>query len=178
MKSRGRSANTPAGILLVALVISPQAMPPDLHQRLKELDNSDEWETPYGFDYFRALGEVVHHRPTIEYLLRTKLSLDHQVQDASHFCELDNWDRSQLNPDGGGMLVPIIAIRFSAFDRMFTVFGRDLEHFADRLPSLIDHMTKHRYKYVAYADLATPYDGTAKPGTEHWTWFTRFFDYL
>jgi hypothetical protein len=66
MKSRGRSANTPAGILLVALVISPQAMPPDLHQRLKELDNSDEWETPYGFDYFRALVEVVHHRPTID----------------------------------------------------------------------------------------------------------------
>ena len=31
---------------------------------------------------------------------------------------------------------------------------------------------------VTNEDLCAPYDGIAKKGTENWTWFTRFFDYI
>ena len=150
----------------------------ELLKRLKEVDRQGQWETAVGFDYFRALGEVVHHKPYIELHLGGRLSLDYQAQDASYFCELHQLDQRYRDESGGGAIVQTIAIRFSAFDRMFTILGTQAEHFRDSLPALIDYLTKHGFVYVTEAELSTPYDGKETRGTDGWTWFTRFFDYL
>jgi len=153
-------------------------MRPELHQRFKEIDSLGEWETPAGFDYLRALDEVVHHRPYIQNHLGTRLALDDQVQDASYFCEIHQVDQRYLDDKGCGAIVQTIAIRFSAFDRMFTILGTQAAQFQERIPAVIDHLTKHGFVYVSETELTAPYDGKETHGTEHWTWFTRFFDYL
>jgi len=148
----------------------------ELHQRLKTLDSDGAWEMPDDFDWSRALKEVVRHQPQIERLTGLPLTLDDQVQDASFFCELHHSARNPL-PGGGVEKVPLLAIRFSTFDRMFTIYGRNVEE-SECPPGVIDYLTKQGYKYVALADLRTPYDGKATRGTGGWTWFTRFFDFL
>jgi hypothetical protein len=161
-------------------------MTPELHRRFKELDRSDDWEHPKGFDYFRALGEVVHHQPYIGTRLQAPLWLDHEVQDASYFCELSLFERngvvvlpgSRSENDGEHTICPV-SIRFSAFDRMFTVLtGAQSDKYADRLVAVVEYLSKNQFLYVTRDELSAGYDGREKQGTENWTWFTRFFDYL
>lgn len=153
-------------------------MCPELHERLIHIDSLGEWEAPTDFDYFRALGEVVHHNSYIQNYLGSRLTIDHSVQDASYFCELHQLDQRYIDDKGCGAIVQTIAIRFSAFDRMFTILGSEAVQFQDRLPTIIEYLTKHGYIYVGETELSAPYDGKAGQGSEHWTWFTRFFDYL
>jgi hypothetical protein len=153
-------------------------MRPELLERLKEIDSHGHWESPIDFDYFRALGEVVHHKSCIEHHLGSRLALDHQVQDASFFCELHQLDQRYLDDKGCGAIVQTIGIRFSAFDRMFTILGTEAEQFHDRIPAVIEYLTKQNYRYVSLVELSASYDGKETCGTDQWTWFTRFFDYL
>jgi hypothetical protein len=75
-------------------------------------------------------------------------------------------------------IVQIVCIRFSAFDRMFTVFGTELGRFSERTPMAIKYLQEHGFKYVSEADLMTPYEGIEGHGSEGYTWFGRFFDYV
>jgi hypothetical protein len=149
-----------------------------LHHRLKELDSGEHWERPPSFNYFRSLGEVAHLKPYAENILETYLQLDTQVQDASYFTALESLDPRYYDPKKGGALVELIGIRFSAFDRMVTIFGTELGKWEAKIPVLNELLLKRGYLVVPHEELEIKYDGIHTRGTENWTWYTRFFDYL
>ena len=150
-----------------------------LHDRLLKLDAEGHWEAPPGFDYFRELGEVCHHQAYVQRALNTRLSIDRSVQDASHFTELALYDPRYFDQETGcGEHVAQISIRFSAFDRMFTIFGTELDRWQGQIPGIIDYLERHGYRHIDREVLNGKYDGIATVATEDWTWFIRFFDYL
>lgn len=150
----------------------------DLYTRLREIDSDEHWESPPGFDYFRGIGEVFCYQLTIEHILKQKLTIDRDVQDAAYFTELAAYDPRFYDPIKGGQMIETISIRFSAFDRMVTIFGTEASKFQEKIPALIDFLVSKDFRYVSYSDLNVKYEGKVTHGTDGWTWFTRFFDYL
>lgn len=112
-----------------------------------------------------------------------RFDLDGCVQDASFFDELfilmpeeqDNRRRY-----GGFVRSMEFAIRFSNFGQLFTIHSC-LDPIPDRydVPSIIELIQKHDWRYVPADELEVPYDGI----NDHLkqariTWWIRFFDYL
>jgi hypothetical protein len=118
-------------------------MSPNIHLWFKELDQLG-WETPAGFNYYEAIGEVLCKKAAIENILGDRLSLDTNVQDASFFTELAMLDSRYYDPVKGGAIVQLIAIRFSAFDRMVTVFGTEREKWETKLLALYEFLEKQK----------------------------------
>jgi hypothetical protein len=158
----------------------PFTIPPKVHAWLLELDQQGG-ENPPDFNYFAALGEVVHRQPHWEYILQTKLLLDKDVQDASHFAELSvhsepTWD-SERNAN---IIRGLLNIRFSNFGRMVAVNGYEVERWNSVLPNFYKILEDQNYAVVSMDILDMPCDGPGPRGTG-WgglTWFGRFFDYL
>jgi hypothetical protein len=147
-------------------------------QRLQELDGQG-WEGPKEFDYQGEMERVELVKPEIERIVGHELWHNKSVQDASFFTELAWLDDKYYTPGKGGLLVANIAIRFSAFGRMATVYSanrdeKDLLRFA---PALVDVLERHGFHFAPEAELSGPYPGKEE-WTSGWTWFTRFFDYL
>lgn len=162
-------------------------MTADLLTKFRELDSAG-WESPADFDHESALRSVKRLKPEAESIIRHQLTLDTSPQDASYFAELCWLDAKYYTPGIGGSLVPNIAIRFSAFGRLATVYSgnsdeRDLMRHEPRLAQLV---TKHGFDYIPESVLREPYPGhelrkgRAWQGRTWtgWTWWTRFFDHL
>jgi hypothetical protein len=153
-------------------------MPPNVLGWLQGLDRLG-WDEPPGFTYFEALGEVAWRRPRFERLLGTGLELDVKVENAFYFTELIVPDDSPLDPTAGITTIPPqIALRFSKFDRMVTIFGTDEAAYEERMPAVYEELERAAYAFVWHAYLQEPYDGVHahQRHTAGWTWFTRFFD--
>lgn len=154
-------------------------MSPELHQRLKYLDGLG-WEYPPDLDPL-AVEQILQQRPVLEAILGCRLATDGS-QDCAFIADLHVLDPRFVDMKSGELtftaIVATICIRFSAFDRMFTIFGTERENFADKIPAVIDHLTGQGFRYVSYEDLSAPYDGEHTETPDGWTWFTRFFDYL
>lgn len=156
-------------------------MTSDINSRLRELDSLG-WEFPNNdkdFDYWSEMALVERIKPTIEEIIGHALWQDKSVQDASFFTELAWLDEKFYTPGKGGALVPHIAIRFSNFDRMVTIYsGNNDEKGLLRFePQIVEMLSGHGYKYVSMDVLNKDYPGS-EDWHKGWTWFTRFFDYL
>ena len=102
-------------------------MKPETYKYLYELDATG-WEFPEDFDYAAEMNAAEQVKPEIETITGHALWQDRCVQDASHFTEFAWLDERHYTPGKGGALVPHIAVRFSAFDRMVTIYsGNDDE---------------------------------------------------
>lgn len=151
-------------------------MSPELLQRLKSVDAAGGWEEPVGFDFSSAASELKSHWPVVELILGVRLEIDGSCQDCSHLTDLYHGHIVQRQ-NNERALVTLIALRFSRFDRMVTIWGTELKSYADRIPGLIGYLEAHGYRYVSHDDLAEPYSGEdlLGPGA---TWWDRFFDYM
>jgi hypothetical protein len=138
---------------------------PDYLALLKKNDLSSSNHPP-GFDRAVALGEVDQLRTSFESHLGYRPVLDDQVQDATHFAEL------QMQPKISRELHAVI--RFSKFGRLVTIlFAEKLGD--EKLQLVLHELQKHGYVYVPSEILESPYDGQMQ-GIE--TWMTRFFYYV
>jgi hypothetical protein len=155
-------------------------MPPNVLSWLQGLDQLG-WDEPPEYNYYEALGEVAWRRPMFERLLGTGLDLDVKVENAFYVTELALLDESPLDPaEGVTVIAPQIALRFSKFDRMVTVYGSDEAAFEPRMAAVYEELERAAYAFVWHEYLREPYDGVHanQRHTEGWTWFTRFFGSL
>jgi len=162
----------------------------ELAAKLRELDSLG-WESPSGFDnddYQSALRRIDKLKPEMERVIRHRMTLDTSIQDASHFAELAWFDGRYYRPRVGGALIANIAVRFSNFDFMATVYSgngdeKALMKFETQIGVLL---TKHGFHYVPHKVLLEPYPGNElrrgrawkDRNWQDWTWFTRFFDHI
>jgi hypothetical protein len=153
-------------------------MDTSLRDRLIELDKLG-WEYPPNFDYLKATEEVKLIKPNIEDIIGHSLWQDMSVQDASFFTDLAWLDERYYTPEKGGALVPHIAVRFSSFDKMVTVYSanKDFMDVMKHEAEIVSVIQQHTYNYIPIKCLQEPYPATRR-GMKDWTWFTRFFDYL
>jgi len=149
-------------------------MKPKTYAYLYELDATG-WERPEGFDYGSEMLAVSRIKPEIEAIIGHPMQQDTCVQDASHFTDLVWADKSCCAPGE----TAYIAIRFSAFGRMVTVYsGNDGGEGLTRVEApVVALLTAHGYRYIPKTLLDEEYPG-AEDWMQGWTWFTRFFYYL
>jgi len=108
---------------------------------------------------------------------------DGNVQDASFFEELYvlTSEARQARDEGGGYAHLVeIGIRFSNFDKLFTVYSH-LDSIPDRydLASIIGLVSDRGWQYVPAEPLEVPYDGVNEVLRRSGImWWHRFFDYL
>ncbi|MBL4637357.1 MAG: hypothetical protein JKY56_26110 [Kofleriaceae bacterium] len=144
-------------------------------QLLIASDHATACEAPPGFNWKESMRRVRVLVPRLEQLVGQSLSTDENVQDASFFTDVACY-REASHPGIGKVLVPIIAIRFSAFGNLFTVTKAD-DFDDDAFTSAREMTSKAGYLYVPADQLDEPYTG-ANPHLANTTWWTRFFDYL
>jgi hypothetical protein len=91
---------------------------------LRRFDDPREWECPPDFPWEEEIARVRAVRPRLEEALGQELVLDDQVQDAAHFAEL-GWSAvpAQDLRSGSYVIRHYVAIRFSSFGRLATVWG-------------------------------------------------------
>ena len=135
------------------------------------------WETPDGFDYAAEMAHVQQLAPILERIVDRAFSIDTGVQDASYFTELGTYQDSR-NPSGYMQRYAVLAIMFSSFGRLFTVWWND-ETPPDPaiVPPVIEAVRERGYIYIASAMLNSAYTGI-DPRFQGETWWTRFFGYL
>jgi hypothetical protein len=154
------------------------------HRLLVAADDADGAEVPAGdwraFPYQALAKSVSEVQRALEKELGLRLVRDGNVQDASFHDEIRvlhpefGWRRE------GGHLVSDLAIRFSNFGRLYTIFT-NLAGIPGEIPIgvLKEIVTRHGWTYVAPEPLEELYDGI-HPGFRDGktTWWIRFFDYL
>lgn len=146
-------------------------------------DDSDGFEVPNNdwsnFPWKELQRDVSAIHEEIEQNLGVNLQRDNSVQDASFFEELRVLNPSSYLSKGVIRLIPDIAIRFSNFGRLYTIYSAT-ESLADYpvegMRTIID---SHGWHFVSLTDLEKPYDGkNIKLREAKITWWVRFFDYL
>jgi hypothetical protein len=142
-------------------------------------DSPTDWEHPPGFDWVGSWQAVRRFQTAAESVLGQPLRVDDSVQDASFFGELFVFEEGAVRPNVTTMVFKI-AIRFSAFGRMATIYTNsaqsDLKRYpVERLAALLED---HGFVYVPAEALAEPYDGLTPNMPPDFTWGLRFFDYL
>lgn len=158
--------------------------------RFRELDPLG-WESPSDFNsdaYESSLTRIKALKPEIEQIISHRMTLDTSIQDASYFAELAWLSGKHYTHGVGGALVAKVAVRFSNFDRMATVYSdnEDEKGLLRFEPQFSAILTKHGFQYVPHAALMEPYPGNQlRTGRawkhrnwQGWTWFTRFFDHI
>lgn len=153
-------------------------MEPKLQAWFRGLDGQG-WESPDGFDYDDEMARATELIPDLERIIGHALWQDTAVQDASYFTEVAWLDQRYWTPGKSGAVVPHIAVRFSAFGRMVTIYSGngDRKGLMRLEPQMVALLTVRGYACVPKAVLEEAYPG-ADEWTRNWTWFTRFFDYL
>jgi hypothetical protein len=142
---------------------------------LQSADDPERCEQPSGFNWRAAMNRVELIVPELEQIIGRPLDLDTAVQDASFFTEI-----SLRQPAAkAGYIDALIAVRFSAFGDLFTVWTSCPE---DPLPKavvqrVILSVEGHGFRYVNEDSLAEPYSG-ANPVFAGQTWGYRYFEYL
>jgi len=136
----------------------------------------DDWSKFHSEEFDRDICLI---QVEIRNELQISFEKDGNVQDASFFDELRILNPSSNRSNGVVALVPDIAIRFSNFGRLFTIYSLtdSLKRYpVDKLKELIG---KHGWKFIDPADLDKPYDGKNDVlKGEKITWWVRYFDYL
>lgn len=128
----------------------------------------------------RRDGEVRELKPVVEAITARTFEVDEHVQDASFFTELASFVDARQSPSGGIVRHVVLAIRFSAFGRMFTIWHSRPEEFAvdsALVQRVISAVQNAGYTYADAAELQSPYDGPNRhlAGV---SWWERYFDYL
>lgn len=155
-----------------------------IHEILLQNDDSADVDYPAGFDYRRSMAAVVALKPHAERILGQRLRLDDQVQDASFFAELFVFEDGAVGSKGVTALVFKVAMRFSAFGRMATIYTNSAASDLGGYPvtGLAELLGQHGFNYIPVESLGERYDGKLQ-----WlhqslggaaTWWYRFFDYV
>jgi hypothetical protein len=147
-------------------------------EELMAADDPRHWYGPPDFDYDAELAAVAALRPTLESIVGQPLIIDRSVQDAAFFTELSYRTKPRSSAIGRVVLT-YVAIRFSCFGRLVTVWGNVEEApvtgaLAGELASAL---RRNGYRYVPAADLEEPYSGSHVHAAGIHTWWLRFFDY-
>lgn len=156
-------------------------MDADTLRLLLELDARypDQYEAPEEMDWRAMEARVDALRPLVEQLTGHSFEVSLR-QDASFYGDLT----SQYRREDGNEILTLLAVRFSNFGDLFTVWSigaRELP--ADVVAQVIELTRDHGFVYVAYEALRAPYTGVVE-GFKDLTkvsvsnWFTRFFDHL
>jgi hypothetical protein len=122
-------------------------------------------DRPPHFDWRKTRPRIERCIATIEAIFGTQFDPEWGAQDADYCCE---------------MYLPLeaderVLIRFSAFGEMVSVSEEEPVP-EDVLCRLQQAFAQHRFVYVPYAVLNTPYTGCLQFSTID-TWWDRFFDY-
>jgi hypothetical protein len=145
--------------------------------RRTDADNLDRVEHPESYDWSGAMAQVRELIPIVEHLTGRTFAVDEQVQDASYLTDLATYDVVK-RPGKHTELVAVLAIRFSNFGRMFTVWWNTSTPLpAETVSRVIDVVRERGYLYVDSAALDASYSG----GNPRWkgvSWYTRFFSYV
>lgn len=147
---------------------------------LHAADDPIWWECPREFPWDAELGGVRSLQGHLESIVGHALVLDDRIQDASHFAEL-SWEADPRKVTGlpGQVVLTYVAIRFSAFGRLVTIWGNVPEApVSDGLRTRLNAaLTQAGYVPVPYDDLDSPYTGINRFAAEIGTWWLRYFDY-
>lgn len=147
---------------------------------LRAADDPVEWECPVNFPQQKQMDRVRSMQGHLESLVGHVLVLEDQVQDASYFAEL-SWPTEPRKVAGhrGRVILTQLAIRFSAFGRLVTVWGNVPEApISDRVrASLESALSQAGYVPVPCDALDSPYTGIHKFAAEIKTWWACYFDY-
>ena len=92
------------------------------------------------------------------------------------------WPACQTEPRAsaiGPVVLTRVAIRFSCFGRLVTIWGNVEEApVSDELARALEAaLTVHGYCYVPSAQLEEPYSGSHVHAASIGSWWLRFFDY-
>jgi hypothetical protein len=142
---------------------------------LLSADDPERCEQPSGFDRQASMSRVELIVPEVEQIIGRPLELDTAVEDASFFTEI-----SLRQPAAkAGFIDALIAVRFSAFGELFTVWTSCPDHPLPKtvVQRSIAAVEEHGFRYVDEDSLAEPYGG-ANPAFAGQMWGYRFFEYL
>jgi hypothetical protein len=147
-------------------------------ERLLAADSPLHWECPPDFDYPAELAAVDNLRPTFEAIIGHPVDLDRNVQDAAFFSELAYQAAPRTMPIGS-IILTYVAVRFSCFGRLVTIWGNVPETpISNTLElALAVELENRGYCYVPAATLDEPYSGPNVHAASIATWWLRFFDY-
>jgi hypothetical protein len=141
-------------------------------------DSQTEWEAPKNFDYEEAMAEVRSLGPDLAAISGHSLKLDDQIQDASFFADWIAYEDTPRPCPGvsSGAICTILCIRFSAFGRMYSIWGNsDLFPINDETRhGIIDHLACRDFVFVPDTLLDLPYHRTEIAPD----WQIRYFNYL
>jgi hypothetical protein len=152
---------------------------PNILHRLLDADDDVHWECPREFDYLTELANVERLRPELESIVGRMFELDRNVQDAAFFTELAS-RTPPLQTRAGRVILSNVAIRFSGFGRLVTVWGNVPESLpSDTLKTALATVLEARgYKYIPEIALEEAYQGHNQHEAQIDTWWSRFFDYV
>lgn len=136
----------------------------DYTDLLRKNDLSD-LNRPPEFDRGLALERVENLRTSLEECLGFRPVLDDQIQDATHFAELQI--KPQINRE------KCAVIRFSKFGKLVTILFPE-EMGAEKFSLVVNEMQRHGYIFIPSEMLDQPYDGRLEGIA---TWMVRFFYY-
>ena len=151
---------------------------------LLEVDCAKGWEDPetYRLDYDAIWSDIYELQTQLEAVVGEPFNIDEYVQDASFITDL-YIDPQPSEAHGGHMLVRNLAIRFSAFGRLYTIMASEkwLQESGVELDRIINEVESKGFQYVEADELEEPYDGKNEEmqrNATSYTWWLRYFDYL
>ncbi|MBD2102670.1 hypothetical protein [Leptolyngbya sp. FACHB-261] len=147
---------------------------------LNAADDPQESEAPKGFDYVKEIEAVERIKPELERIVGRLFVLDENVQDASFFTELSiRQSELEYMAGIGNVILTVLAIRFSAFGKLFTVWSNSTKEKVNRnlIDEVVATLQDHGYVYVDADALQESYTGSHTDFKDT-TWWLRFFDYI
>jgi hypothetical protein len=148
----------------------------EVREFLLSVDEKNQWESPKGFLRHLKMKELEQIKMELEQLTGTYLSMDWHVQDASFLTDI----RLPKDKKSAECIIDYhFAFRFSNFGNLFTLFGESAQAEDQyQLKSAVSLLESKGYRFIAAEELETKYDGVNTVAHTHFTWWTRFFDYL
>ncbi|MDO9022288.1 MAG: hypothetical protein Q7V43_35515 [Myxococcales bacterium] len=159
-------------------------MNPALRKVLDDSDDPEGCEVPgdnwAAFPYDELAASVGSIQETLRNELNLPFDRDGYVQDASFHDELRQLHPDSFRANGVVVLTPEIAVRFSNFGRLYTIYSAvpdTLTHYPlDRIRAVVE---LRGWRYVPADELGEIYDGKNRAFNDgRTTWWIRFFDYL
>ncbi|RDY22486.1 hypothetical protein CHF27_013220 [Romboutsia maritimum] len=161
-------------------------MEKELKALLLSFDDEEQCECPQNFNYLDEMKRVHSIKSQIENIIRNKLRIDDQVQDASFFTELAIYKKSKNKRDypcedfKGTVWLCDLGIKFSSFGNMVTISSVTEGDMYSKYPieKIIEILKNNGYIYIDSESLNESYDGINKYMDEESTWWVRYFDYI
>ncbi len=131
-------------------------------------------ECPPGFDRPALLARVSRLKPVLERLAGQSFVLDASVEDAGFVADLS----IQRPGEGGRCIETVLALRFSNFGQLFTVWSVLPEPLPEPLVAvLVEAASAAGFHYVCTDELDEAYTGSHRL-FRHASWWERYFDYF